>query len=214
MLKQSAKQSRNTKVMALIVALILMCGITAMGTYAWIVVQTDSLTNTFASAALFDNCAVDFTLYESQAVYDENLGIYSLHATETTKSGNTYSIFPGVNIPKNPTVQFQNLNENAYLYIEVTANLPTGVTYSIDSNKWEYLKGNIWVYKGEYSTDYIITAANDLRTISILENNQIVVGNSYSPSSAFELKFNAYMIQAEYNGSSPGEAWNNIFATN
>jgi len=212
MLNKSAKQSRRKKAFALILAAIMTCGFSVAGTYAWLSTQTDILKNTFAPSSLFNNCSTDFILYESNAVYNEALGTYGL-GQESTKTGNDYVIFPGVDIPKDPTVSFQNLKEDAYLYIVVTDNLPVGLSYSIDDSNWETLTGyqDVWVYKGNYASNNYITASNIQRTINILKDKKMAVSNTYVPTTAddIQLNINAYMVQAIYNGDSALEAWNN-----
>lgn len=129
--KNSNRRSRSfiTKALTLAMAFILVIGASVGGTLAWLAAQSNTVTNTFTSAELFANPSANFTLWEHQAVLADD-GTYTLNDTEV--QSNTYDILPGVDIPKDPTVDIVELEEHAYLYIKVTGALPTGLTATID----------------------------------------------------------------------------------
>lgn len=214
MSKNFARRSKGFKVMTLVLAFVLVIGASVAGTLAWLTAQTATVTNTFTSAELFGTDG-SFTLWEHQAEDNDGDGVYTLNTTEVTS--NTYDILPGVNIPKNPTVDVVNLEEHAYLYIKVTSTLQTGLTYTIDSTNWTALTGydGVYVYSGANAENNIIKATDAVKksfTATILTGNQIEVANNYAGTSDdITLSFEAYMVQATGNGDSAAAAWANTY---
>ena len=201
-------------IILLVLAFVLVIGASVGGTLAWLTAKTDPVVNTFTSAALFANPTTDFTLWEYKA---EELsdGSYKLNSTEDT--ANTYKVLPGVEIPKNPTVDVNGLQESAYLYIVVKEDtLPTTMTYAI-SDDWTPIStgSNVYYYTGDLAVNGVITpsdADHQTFTVEILENNKIVVDAKYAPSTtSWSLKFEAYMTQAT-GQESAAQAWADNFA--
>lgn len=210
-----ASRSKGFKVMSLVLAFVLVIGASVAGTLAWLIAQSETVTNTFTSAELFANPSTDFTLWEHQAEDTDEDGRYRLNNTEV--KSNTYEILPGVNIPKDPTVDIVDLEEHAYLYIKVTGTLPTGLSYSINSANWTALNGytGVYVYSGSEAENNVIKATDAAKksfTATILTDNQIVVANNYSGTSDdIKLSFDAYMVQATGNGDGAEAAWANTY---
>lgn len=215
-----------SKAMALVIAFVLTVGISITGTLAWLTAQSETVTNTFTSAKLFEDPTTQFTLWEHEATDDNKDGRYEL--TTNVVTSNTYDILPGVNIPKDPTVDVKKLEEHAYLYIMVTNGLPNELkdSYTIDSDNWELLTGyiDVWVYKGtEADANHVIKASDDSDstkktfTVNVLTQNQqdgtsITVPSDYSgTANGSTLVFNAYMAQATGNGDDAVGAWVNTF---
>ena len=181
--------------------------------------KTEKVTNTFASAELFDDPDANFTLWEHQVTDADADGRYDL-ATTTTTTGNAYIVLPGVSIPKDPTVDVKNLEGNAYLYIEVTSsNLPTGLSYEIGTD-WTALDAakypNVYVYIGEKANAAKVIeateSAKETFTVNILKDNQVVVADNYSGTADnISLAFQAYMVQATGNGADAAAAWANTY---
>ena len=215
------KHSSLSKVLLLVAAFVLVIGMTVVGTLAWLTSQSEIVTNTFTSAELFANPSTDFTLWEHKADDTDGDGRYILLTGEGNEvKQNTYDILPGVNIPKDPTVDIVNLEEYAYLYIRVTGAIP-GVTYSIDSANWTQLTGytDVWVYSGSNAENNVIKASDDAKktfTVNILTQNldgtAITVPSEYTNTTDNStLTFNAYMAQATGNGENAVDAWKNTF---
>ena len=213
------KHNTLTKVLSLVLALILVVGASVAGTLAWLTAKTEKVTNTFASAELFDDPDANFTLWEHQVTDADADGRYDL-ATTTTTTGNAYIVLPGVSIPKDPTVDVKNLEGNAYLYIEVTSsNLPTGLSYEIGTD-WTALDAakypNVYVYIGEKANAAKVIeateSAKETFTVNILKDNQVVVADNYSGTADnISLAFQAYMVQATGNGADAAAAWANTY---
>ena len=215
MSKNFAGRSKGFKVMTLVLAFVLVVGASVAGTLAWLTAQTPTVTNTFTSAELFSDNG-SFTLWEHKAEDTDGDGVYTLdNSTEVTS--NSYNILPGVNIPKDPTVDVVGLEEHAYLYIKVTSTLPTGLTYTIDSANWTALSGydGVYVYGGSNAENNIVKATNaapETFEATILTGNQIMVADNYSGTSdGITLSFDAYMVQATGNGDSAADAWANTY---
>lgn len=216
MSKNFAGRSKGFKVMSLVLAFVLVVGASVAGTLAWLTAKTPTVTNTFTSAELFDNPDDQFTLWEHKAKDDDGDGVYTLDTSSEVRS-NSYSILPGVNIPKDPTVDVVGLEEHAYLYIKVTSTLPTGLRYTIDSDNWTALSGydGVYVYSGSNAENNIVKATNaapETFEATILTGNQIMVADNYSGTSdGITLSFDAYMVQATGNGDSAADAWANTY---
>ena len=212
---------RCSKALVLFLALVLIVVALIGTTVAWLM-DTEEATNTFTVAELFKEPSSQFTLWEHEAVdEDENDLIDGQYVLDLTKevAGNSYLIVPGVNIPKDPTVDIVDLEGNGYLYIKVIGNLANGLDYAVDDTYWEPLSAdypNIWVYKGEHAVNHVIQASDSNKvsfTVTILKENQIVVPKDYSSNANGNLTFYAYMAQASFNGANAAEAWANTFAT-
>lgn len=203
---------KKKNIIAVVCCLVLMLG--AVGaTIAWLQAKSAPVTNTFTSAELFADPEKDFTLWEHEAVANED-GTYTLTATEV--SGNTYDILPGVAIPKDPTVDVVGLQEYAYLFIKVTGlPMAEGLTATVDPANWTALGGGVYVYSGIEAENNIIKATDTAMkefTVGILAGNQVVVADTYNGvSDDIKLSFEAYMVQATGNGADAAEAWANTY---
>lgn len=124
------------KTFALLLSLVLVFGVVAGGTIAWLTQTTTPVVNTFT------------------------YGDINITLGETT--GNDYKIIPGVNIKKDPKVTVTVGSEACYLFVKVQEeNWPTlteadgttkKVSYKI-ANGWTALEGQTNVYYREVSAD-------------------------------------------------------------
>ncbi|MBQ2960412.1 MAG: hypothetical protein IJE09_04225 [Oscillospiraceae bacterium] len=209
--KHVAKRS-YTKMLVTALALVLVCCMAVGGTLAWLQDKTNTVTNTFTAAELFENPDADFGLWEHEVVDADKDGKYEF-AEATTTEGVEYNILPGVNIPKDPTVDVKNLKANAYLFIKVDDTLEFGLNYEVDSC-WKAIDADNGVYVYLDNGSEIINASSEGKsfTANILKDKQIVVdGNYVSIGNPGALSFTAYMVQATGNGSSAAEAWANTY---
>lgn len=213
-------KSTGFKIMTLALSVVLVVVASVAGTLAWLGAESGAVENTFTSAELFATPNTQFTLWEHQAVENAD-GTYTLNDVEV--KGNTYEILPGVAIPKDPTVDVVELEEHAYLYIQVTNHLPDGLSYAIDTNNWGLLDGysDVYVFKGEYDTgkavsNNIIPATDGAKisfTANILDKQTISVLSTYNGTAdtGLTLSFTAYMVQATGNGNNAADAFGNAF---
>lgn len=164
-----AKKNSGKKVVAILLAIVLLMGVAIGGTIAYLVDSTTEVTNTFA------------------------VGKIDISLDEDHKDG--FTVVPGGSDPKDPVVTVAKDSEKCYVYVSVTNNLVIGndtvATLNIDSTKWTAVgsNGNETVYKYTSVVD-ASTAAQELpvfttvsydgakiteENINTLENKTIVV---------------------------------------
>ena len=205
------------KTLTVAIALVLVVALAVGATYAYLTAQTPAVKNTFvAGGAVADK---DLKLFEHVANKNAD-GSYTLDpAKETT--GNAYTVMPGVNLPKDPTVSVKAASGEYYLFVEVTkgsgfapvtvgegdnAKTGTPLSYGVDTAKWQRLAltGNdanreVYVYCvpggsaiQSAPVSNVKVLAND--TITVSADNDIVATLTSDAASA--LTFNAYACQA------------------
>lgn len=133
-------------------------------------------------------------------------GTYRLNTGEEA-AANTYTVMPGVDIPKDPYVRIKGKSAvDAYLYIEVVDNgKPEGVYYNLTDN-WILLDQNGENVKGEngglvyvYSKNGTAVVLDETfadQSLSILKNDMVYVSQSVTELKDFSLCFYGYMAQA------------------
>lgn len=144
------------KTLTIAIALVLVVALAVGATYAYLTAQTEAVKNTFVVGALGNS---NLKLEEHVVSYDKATGTYT-EGTETTSSGQSYIVQPGVNIPKDPTVTLSNLDVNtgAYVFVGVKGDATTTFSWSVDNTYWEPLmKGDDQVKKGDYEI-YVLKA--------------------------------------------------------
>lgn len=169
------------KTVALLLALVLVFGVAAGGTLAWLTAQTSEVKNTFT------------------------YGDINITLAETT--GNSYKIIPGVNIAKDPKVTVEANSEACWLFVKVVETgtfVEDKVTYNI-ANGWTALEGVNGVYYREVDaatakegTFYYVLAGNDTYpngVVTVSEDLTKTEVNSITTPPT--LTFTAYAVQAE-----------------
>lgn len=144
------------KTLTIAIALVLVVALAVGATYAYLTATTDEVKNTFVVGALGNS---NLKLEEHVVSYDKTTGKYT-ESAETTSSGQSYIVQPGVNIPKDPTVTLSNLDKNtgAYVFVGVKGDATTTFSWSVDNTYWEPLmKGDDQVKKGDYEI-YVLKA--------------------------------------------------------
>lgn len=197
-----AKKTVSTKVVVLLLAIVLVIGCVAGGTLAWLITSTDPVENTFVAG---------------------EIGNLALNETDADKQ---FTIVPGVDISKDPTVTFDGNNVPAYLFVQVSYDGWTisedGKTFTIGSGDkemtWDIADGWTKLENGVYYQ--IVEADADTqatRSYGIIKDNTITVesgitkddlakdsegNNAYTKS----LTFTAYAIQQEgHTGTTDAE---------
>lgn len=190
------------KIVAALLAVVLLIGIGVGGTLAWLKATTGPVTNTFTVGD------IDIELKEHKLQANGTLD----SNTEVT-SENTYKIVPGDEQPKDPFVRFTKDSEPCWLFVKVEEkNNTVGtsdkkyVTYSVDSG-WTPLtdtdndgKADNGVYYKEL--DALTTTGT---TYSILTNKKVSYSNTLTKedltkvtdSTKPQLVFTAYAVQLE-----------------
>ena len=127
------------KSVAVLLALVLLMGTVVGGTLAWLLDQTDPVTNTFTVGN------INLDLYEHTR--DKNG-----YLTENeTKKLEDYKILPGTSEKKDPTVEILANSDNCYVFVQVqeisndTGNAAADgvatkyITYTVDNSVWSPL---------------------------------------------------------------------------
>ena len=144
---------------------------------------------TFSQGA---DIADSMTLLESPAVQNTD-GSYTLNTSADKVTENTYTVMPGVDIPKDPKITIENKTSvPSYLYIEVikSADFPSTVKYSLTSD-WSLLSG---VTGKEGGDVYVYQGSAFSSPIGILAGDKIIVSDQYA-GDAFSLNFHGYLLQ-------------------
>ena len=190
-MEHNAKRNRrsvSSKTLALLLALVLVLGVAAGGTIAWLVAQSDTVTNTFT------------------------YGDINIALTETT--GSSYKIVPGVDIKKDPKVTVKAGSEACWLFVKVdeAGDFVSGkVTYAI-ADGWTALEGKDGVYYREVSA---ATADTDF---AVLKDNKITVSGDLTKAEVNSvettptLTFTAYAVQKD-GMTDAAAAWEKVTPT-
>ena len=173
------------KTLTIAIALVLVVALAVGATWAYLTATTGEVKNTFVVGALGNS---NLKLEEHVVSYDKTTGKYT-ESTETTSSGQSYIVQPGVNIPKDPTVTLSNLDVNtgAYVFVGVKGDAISGkFDWSVNTTIWEPLmNGNTQVMKGEYKIYTLKTGAvtADGQWAVLKENGdgtEIAVSNNFA----------------------------------
>jgi len=171
------------KILAFVLSLVLVAGLSIAGTVAYLTSVTGEVKNTFT------------------------VGDIEITLTETT--GSTYHIVPGKNISKNPTVGVGENSEPCWLFVTVTEeNWPTvknadgslKVSYAIDS-AWTKLEDGVYYMK--------VASSAAAQSFAVLANNTVVVSDELMKDEITAqptLAFKAYAIQQE-GFANAADAW-------
>lgn len=201
--KFAKRKGVATKTMFMILAVVLIVGISVGGTLAWLTATTESVVNTFTTSN------IDITLTE----------------TDATNNAKSFKMVPGYTITKDPKATVVAGSEECYLFVklEESTNFDTFMTYEI-ADGWTGLPGVDGVY---YRT--VLTA--DMGTeFSVLKDNQVTVRdtvtkgdmNSLTEATYPTLTVTAYATQLYKSNSTaadavntftPAEAWGKVNPT-
>ena len=176
------------KTVALLLALVLVFGVVAGGTLAWLIDKTDPVVNTFTYG--------------------------NINITLTESTGNNYKIIPGKDIAKDPKVTVKATSEACWLFVEVKEEgtfVADKVTYSIADGwtKGDGTKIPANVYYREVSA---VTADTDF---SVLKDNKITVKDTLTKEDIKNittnptLTFTAYAVQKD-GIADAATAWSKI----
>lgn len=220
-----------------VVALILVCLLSVMGTIAYLQANTTTVTNTFVAAGgpgpfvdEDEDGKKKFELLEYE-VTQSSTGKYTKNEQKEVTE-NSYSVLQGTTIPKHAFVKLSRTGAvvegktitpaPAYLYLEVTNGLNANeYTWTVDSANWKLLgtvtvdgkTTEIYQYIGALSDEnnVLTTVAADSK-IDIVTDDKITAENVTLTAGEFKLSFNAYLAQASTGESDdPVEVFNACF---
>lgn len=178
------KRGVATKVMMVILAVMLVAGISVGGTLAWITAKSSEVVNTFTYGD------INITLKEHELLADGSLG-----NKEVQK--NSYKFIPGVDLNKDPFVTVKAGSEACWLFVkieETTWPANDKISYSVDS-AWTELEAGVYYRE--------VAASNADQPFYVLAGNKITVANTLTKTEieAFaataQLTFTAYAVQKE-----------------
>ena len=193
------RRTVSSRAFVVLLALVLILGVAAGSTVAWLVASTDSVVNTFTYGD------INITLEES--------------------TGKDYTIIPGKDIAKDPKVTVLANSEACYLFVKVVEeNWPTfeetdgtrKVNYAI-ADGWTALPGEAGVYYREIDATtaktgasyYVLkgdtTYVNGVVTVSENLTKDDIKGIATQP----KLTFTAYAVQKDGIGD-VATAWSKI----
>lgn len=193
------------KTLTVAIALVLVVALAVGATYAYLTAQTPAVKNTFVAGGAVAN--KDLKLFEHVANKNAD-GSYTLDPAEET-TGNAYTVMPGVNLPKDPTVNVKAASGEYYLFVEVTKGEKVDgdtLSYTVDSSKWLKLAVDgreVYAYTADGKTPAILNSA--LENVLVLkpgaDGNTIQVSGDNAKVAALTadnsaLTFNAYACQA------------------
>lgn len=204
------------KTLTIAIALVLVVALAVGATWAYLTATTGPVENTFVAGGAVKQS--DLKLYEHKANQNKD-GTYTLD-TKTPTTANSYTVMPGVDLPKDPTVEVAAANGPYYLFVKVTegANFNKNIFgYSIDDTAWKQLKdaddkdvAGVYVYTIDKTNAAILTGAV---TANVLKDKVVKVADADSITLAeadCTLTFQAYACQsAGFN--SAYEAFNTCF---
>ena len=209
------KNRRNVsnKTVAILLALVLAIGCAVGGTLAWLISKTDPVVNTFTYGD------INIELYEHEYNARENeLGI-----KKATKVDN-YKIIPGVDLPKDPTVEVKANSEACWLFVKVEEeNWPT-LADANGTKKVSYSIADDWT-KGDgkkipanvYYCEVAATTADT--TFGVLKGDKVTVRDTLTKDEVDQLKgknptltFTAYAVQKD-GIDTAADAWAKIPTT-
>lgn len=221
------------KTLTVAIALVLVVALAVGATYAYLTASSGPVKNTFVAGGAVKQG--DLELFEHVANKNAD-GSYTLDPTKET-NGNAYTVMPGVDLPKDPTVTVEKASGEYYLFVEVTkgsgfASVTVGektgtpLSCNVDATKWEKLDiagKEVYVYyvnkdgAKTYIQNTTVENAAVLKTIdgtqntiTVSDDNDIVA--TLTNDSASALTFKAYACQAA-GFQSATEAFNQCFGT-
>lgn len=198
-----------------VLAMVLICAMSIMGTVAYLTNTTETVTNTFVAAGggqLIDPDGGDddpetvgaIKLQEHGVTKNDN-GQYALNAT--VGQGNRYEILPGMVIPKDPYITLTGKTDvPAYLYVEVINGFGEDIVQAdsliIDPENWLKLNvtgREIYVYTAGGASAAILTEDID-GNLYIIKDNKFTINPELEEITIADpgetLTFNAYLAQA------------------
>lgn len=182
--KFAKRKGIATKMMFMILAVVLIVGISVGGTLAWLTDTTGPVTNTFT------------------------VGDININLKETTTN---YKMVPGNTIAKDPKVTVLKDSEACWLFVKIeeSTNLDDFITYAV-ADGWTALAGESGVYYRDVAAatadvSFYVLANNSVtvkNTVTKTMMNDLQKDGATQPT----LTFTAYAVQKE-NVTSAADAW-------
>lgn len=195
-----AKRGVASKAMVMILALMLVVGLSVGGTLAWLTATAPTVTNTFTVGD------INIDLWEHDYDAAEN----ELTNTKVT-SEDTYKVVPGGTSPKDPTLTVKAKSENCYVYVTVENNMKIGETTVATvnvQNTWTSVgtSGNKTLYR--YNS--IVTYAENDQDLAVFTevtyNSTEITKANISQLSGKTIVINGYAHQSDNTDQATADA--------
>lgn len=196
------------KTLALLLSLVLVFGVVAGGTLAWLTAQSETVVNTFTTSD------INVKLAETKG--------------DTTSDGKSFKMVPGKSIEKDPKAWVVAGSEDCYLFVKLDwANN----TYTSGEETKQYLSYEIadgWtLVPNKANVYYRIVKAKQMssdngatNSYPVLKNNTVTVSgditkgqmNAFTDATLPKLTVTAYASQLYNNNTNftPEAAWSNV----
>ena len=175
-----ARKGSTLKVVLTLTAIALLICFGIGGTIAWLMDDTETITNTFTTSGL------------------------SIQLTETVPTNQTAKMVPGEVIPKDPSVTVFAKSENCYVFVEIDAseNFYDFMSFAV-AQGWTPIAEDSNIY---YRT---VTYSDSNQNFPILDGNQVIVSTDVTKENMADLttddlptlSFTAYAIQSANLGT-------------
>ena len=191
----------ESKIILLFLAFALVFGVAVGGTIAWLMASSETVVNTFT----YGN--IDIVLEETDTEKD----------SDEDPNTNTYEMFPGRTISKDPCVIVRAENEACWLFVQITESPNFGdfMTYDV-ADGWTSLTDDdgvtvpgVWYMEVEEDRD------SQDKPVAVLKNDEVTVKEEVTKEMLHDLSesgdyptltFVAYAVQRE-SIDFPYEAW-------
>lgn len=143
----------------LVASLAVTASLSLGATFAWLQAETGVLTNTFTVGQI--GLTLDETKVERNVVVAD---------APRVESGNTYILYEGAVLPKDPTVTVKAESENCYVFMhcDVSEELLDITEINYDTAKWLSVGNNIYVYSADGTEPTIVPYAETDTVLSPL----------------------------------------------
>ena len=191
------------KTVALLLSLVLVFGVIAGGTLAWLTAQSDTVVNTFTTSD------INVKLAESKG--------------ENTSDGKSFKMVPGKSIEKDPKAWVVAGSEDCYLFVKLEWENNENKQY-LDwdiAEGWQLVLNQTNVYYRVVTASQMSNDNGATNSYPVLKNNTVTVSgnitkgqmNAFTDATLPKLTVTAYASQLHKNATetfSASEAWNNI----
>lgn len=194
--KFAKRKGVATKAMVMILAVMLIVGISVGGTLAWLTAQTDDVVNTFTTSD------IEITLAES-----DNLDL---------------TMVPGYTITKDPKVTVVAGSEKCYLFVklEESDNFDDFMTYQIAAG-WTQGNGtdipaNVWyrtVEASDTDQEFDVLNGNEVSVLGTVTKdmmNGLTTGTTTSYPTLTVTAYASQYMKSNTVNFTPAEAWTNV----
>ena len=200
------------KSLALLMAVVMLFGVTVGGTLAWLMTESQTVTNTFT-------------------VGDINIDLYETDDAGVKTQANEYQLVPGNKYKKDPKVEvLTTTNVDCYLFVKFVENDAAKTYLNYEStltaaNGWTKLTDtvpgeddDVWyrmVPTTATATErswYLLAADGDFTNGYVGIDGTAVTETTMSAADAAELKWDAYAVQKD--NRTVEQAWELVDPTN